>query len=73
MSTGPGTGTSMMTRSRESQDYLDGVAARLADLPVEDRADLLDELATPRRAGRRERRAARDPETVTGIGRGTLA
>ena len=46
MSTGPGTGTSMMTRSRESQDYPDGVAARLADLPVEDRADLLDELAT---------------------------
>ena len=46
MSTGPGTGTSMMTRSRDAQDYLDGVAAELADLPDEDRADLLDELAT---------------------------
>jgi hypothetical protein len=33
------------TRSREAQDYLDGVAAALADLPDDDRADLLDELA----------------------------
>ncbi len=66
MSTGPGTGTSMMTRSRESQDYLDGVAARLADLPVEDRADLLDELATtstswPPRATRRSRPGSPPP------------
>jgi hypothetical protein len=45
MSIGPGTGTSTLTRSREAQDYLDGVAAQLADLPDEDRADLLDELA----------------------------
>lgn len=46
MSTGPSTGTSTMTRSREAQDYLEGVAAQLADLPDEDRADLLDELAS---------------------------
>lgn len=46
MSTGPGSGTSTMTRSRDAQDYLDGVAGQLADLPDEDRADLLDELAT---------------------------
>ncbi|MGH8891811.1 MAG: HAAS signaling domain-containing protein [Actinomycetes bacterium] len=33
------------TRSREAQDFLDGVAAQLADLPQDDRADLLDEVA----------------------------
>lgn len=38
--------TSTTSRSRESQAYLDGVAAALADLPEDDRADLLDELAT---------------------------
>ena len=38
------TGTAM--RSREAQDYVDGVAAELADLPDEERADLLDELAS---------------------------
>ena len=37
------TGTAV--RSREAQQYLDGVAAELADLADEDRADLLDELA----------------------------
>jgi hypothetical protein len=37
------TGTS--TRSREAQAYLDGVGEALADLPEEERADLLDELA----------------------------
>lgn len=37
------TGTS--SRSREAQTYLDGVGAALADLPEEERADLLDELA----------------------------
>jgi len=40
------TGTSTTARSREAQGYLDGVAAALADLPEDDRADLLDELAT---------------------------
>ncbi len=39
------TGTSTAVRNREAQEYLDGVAAELADLPHEDRADLLDELA----------------------------
>jgi hypothetical protein len=39
------TGQDTVVRSREAQDYLDGVAAQLADLPVDDRADLLDELA----------------------------
>jgi hypothetical protein len=39
------TGASTVTRSLAAQDYLDGVAAELADLPEEDRADLLDELA----------------------------
>ena len=33
------------TRSREVQDFLDGVTAALADLPQDDRADLLDEVA----------------------------
>ncbi len=37
------TGTS--ARSREAQTYLDGVGAALADLPDEERAELLDELA----------------------------
>ncbi len=40
------TGPSTTLRSLEAQHYLDGVAARLADLPEEDRADLLDELAS---------------------------
>jgi len=38
--------SSATSRSREAQAYLDGVGASLADLPVDDRADLLDELAT---------------------------
>jgi hypothetical protein len=37
------TGTAV--RSQEAQDYIDGVASALADLPDEDRADVLDELA----------------------------
>ena len=39
------TGPSTTLRSLEAQHYLDGVATALADLPDEDRADLLDELA----------------------------
>ena len=39
------TGTSSAVRNREARVYLDGVAAELADLPQDDRADLLDELA----------------------------
>jgi hypothetical protein len=39
------TGATTVTRDLAAQDYLDGVAAELADLPEEDRADLLDELA----------------------------
>ena len=38
--------SSATSRSREAQAYLDGVGASLADLPVDDRTDLLDELAT---------------------------
>jgi hypothetical protein len=41
MTTGPIT----TLRSPEAQHYLDGVAVALADLPDDDRADLLDELA----------------------------
>ncbi len=33
------------TRSREAQEFLDGVASALVDLPEDDRTDLLDELA----------------------------
>jgi hypothetical protein len=39
------TGTTV-ARSQEAQAYLDRVGAALADLPEEDRADLLDELGT---------------------------
>jgi hypothetical protein len=35
-----------VARSQEAQSYLDRVGAALADLPEEDRADLLDELGT---------------------------
>jgi len=38
--------SSATSPSREAQAYLDGVGASLADLPVDDRTDLLDELAT---------------------------
>ena len=37
--------SSLTARSDEAARYVDGVAAQLADLPEEDRADLLDELA----------------------------
>jgi HAAS domain-containing protein len=37
--------SSLTARSDEAARYVDGVAAHLADLPDEDRADLLDELA----------------------------
>jgi hypothetical protein len=37
--------SSLTARSDEAARYVDGVAAQLADLPDEDRADLLDELA----------------------------
>ena len=39
------TGTTV-ARSQEAQSYLDRVGAALADLPEEERADLLDELGT---------------------------
>jgi hypothetical protein len=39
------TATSATVRDAEAQAYLDGVAAELGDLPDEERADLLDELA----------------------------
>jgi hypothetical protein len=37
--------SSLTARSDEAARYVDGVAAQLADLPDDDRADLLDELA----------------------------
>ena len=35
-----------VARSQEAQSYLDRVGAALADLPEEERADMLDELGT---------------------------
>jgi hypothetical protein len=55
-----GSSMTITTRSREAQGYLDGVGAALADLPEEERADLLDELA-----GHLDELAAESPTPLT--------